>query len=223
MAKLFSRVHRGVQRAKAWMMDYAYLVTLGAVIAVIAASAMYTQRLHARERSVQAAAGAPETEATPALTPRVTPLPTLAPLAVQTPARVAVWPLGGGIVRGHDAQEPVYWVALGCYQPHAGLDIAGEAGESVCCAADGVVSRTALDELWGWRVTVAQTDGSETVYAGLEVCTVEAGQSVTRGQALGTLLAQIPCEAELGSHLHLERWRDGAAQDPEAALPEHHP
>ena len=223
MTKLFARVNRGVQRAKAWMVDYAYLVTLGAVIAVIAASAMYTQRLHAREQSVQAAAGAPETKATPTPTPRVTPLPTLAPLAVQTPTRVTVWPLSGGIVRGHNVQDMVYWAALGCYQAHTGLDIAGEAGESVCCAADGVVSRTALDELWGWRVTVTQMDGSEAVYAGLEVCAVAEGQSVTRGQALGTLLAQIPCEAELGSHLHLERWRDGAAQDPEAALPELHP
>lgn len=223
MTRLFARVRRGAQRVQAWMVEYAYLVTLGAVIAVIAASAMYTQRLHAREQSVQAAAGAPETKATPTPTPRVTPLPTLAPLAVQTPVRATVWPLSGGIVRGHNAQEAVYWAALGCYQPHAGLDIAGEAGESVCCAADGVVSRTALDELWGWRVTVAQTDGSEAVYAGLEVCAVAAGQSVTRGQALGTLLAQIPCEAELGSHLHLERWRDGTAQDPEAVLPERHP
>ena len=48
VTKLLLHIHRGVQRAKAWMIEYAYLVTLGAVIAVIAASAMYTQRLHAR-------------------------------------------------------------------------------------------------------------------------------------------------------------------------------
>lgn len=208
------------------MIEYAYLVTLGAVIAVIAASAMYTQRLHAREQGVAAAAGAPETKASPQPTARLTPLPTIAPLQVHyaspSPGGATVWPLDGDIVRGHDAQTPVYWETLGCYQAHIGLDIAGGAGDEVRCVMDGVVGRVVRDELWGWRVRVAQTDGSEAVYAGLQACLLQEGQAVTRGQTLGTLMERIPCEVELGTHLHLERWRDGAAQDPESVLPERH-
>ena len=49
------RVRKAFLRMKAWMMDYAYLVTLGAVIAVIAGSAIYTQQVRRQsEAGVQA-------------------------------------------------------------------------------------------------------------------------------------------------------------------------
>lgn len=52
------------------MLDYAYLVTLGAVIAIIAGSALYTRQLRAQqEAGVQAAAPAPEIAATPQPSP----------------------------------------------------------------------------------------------------------------------------------------------------------
>lgn len=211
-------------RVKDMMIEYAYLVTLGAMAVIVAASAMYTHEL--RRQEVPAAAQAAEIGATtePTQTPKLTPLPTIAPLIVRTDALrmsgTTVWPASGGILRGYDAQQAVYWEILGCYRPHKGLDIAASAGEDALCIADGVISRTQRDELWGWQVTVAQTDGREMLYAGLECVDVEAGQAVTRGQTLGTLLARIPCEAELSPHVHIEMTKDGKHQDPEAILPE---
>lgn len=220
------RVGRQLQRAREWMMEYAYLVTLSAVIAVIAASAMYTERVkRAQEGGVQAAAGAPETQETASAVPaaEATPLPTIAPLTVRyteiRPGGGTVRPLSGKVLRAYDVHTPVYWPALSCVQVHAALDIAGEAGESVLCCMDGTVQRTARDDLWGWRVWVKQTDGREAVYAGLERLDVEAEQNVTRGQALGVLMAAIPCEAELGAHVHLELSEDGALRDPAQMLP----
>lgn len=215
-----------MRRAREWMMEYAYLVTLGAVIAVVVASAMYTQHLRAQqeEAGVQAAAGAPEIGQTPQPTVSASPLPTIAPLEVHymavKPGGTTVWPVSGKVLRDSDAQTPVLWEALGCIKVHTGLDIASDGEEEVLCAMDGVVQETVRDDLWGWRVRVAQTDGQEAVYAGLLQCGVEAGQGVTRGQALGTLLQEIPCEAELGTHLHMELYRDGAAQNPAEILPE---
>lgn len=225
--RVFSKERSLWRRLRGWMMEYADLVTLGAVIAVIVAGAMYTGQVR-KESELQAAAGAPEIQASasPAALPdaEITPLPTIAPLqvhyeALSTPAGT-VWPVGGQVVRGYDAQKPVLWEALSCIQVHAGLDIVGEEGESVRCAMDGVVSKVVRDELWGWRVCVVHMDGSETVYAGLESCDVAAGQAVTRGQQLGILLGAIPCEAELGAHLHMELRENGALYDPEEALPE---
>ena len=219
-----------MRRVKTWLMDYAYLVTLGAVIAVVAASAIYTQKLREEQAAdIAAAAQAAELrtampEATASLQPDVTPLPTIAPLEVRyTQLRGSagtVWPLGGAVIRAYDAQEPVFWGTLGSYRTHAALDIAGEAGEDVLCASDGVVAGASRDALWGWRVKVDQTDGRQAVYAGLESADVAGGQSVTRGQRIGVLLAQIPCEAELGPHLHLALYRDGKPQDPEGMMPE---
>ena len=88
---------------------------------------------------------------------------------------------------------------------HEAIDIAGEAEESVLCAMDGVVEAAAMDALWGWRVVIAHTDGSEGIYAGLKLAFVEPGQSVTRGQEIGVLMERVPCEAELGAHLHFEQ------------------
>ncbi len=210
-------------RMKAWMMDYAYLVTLGALIAVVVGSALYTQQVRReREAGVQAAAHAPEIEQTATPTPAVTPLPTIAPLAVRPVLLTgsAQWPVDGDVLRSFDAQTSVYWARLQSWRVHAGLDIAGEAGQRVDCAAEGRVTGVTWDELWGWRVTVDQSDGRQTAYAGLESAVVAVGERVTRGQTIGTLLAQVPCEAELPAHLHMEVTRDGEPQDPEAMLPE---
>lgn len=217
------RMAQGVRRMKNWLMEYAYLVTLGAVVAVVAASAMYADRVkQEREEALRAAAGAAEIAATD-VPAAVTPLPTIAPMVFSkttfSPRRVTVWPVSGKIVRAYE-REPVLWEALGAVKAHEAIDIAGQAQESVRCAMDGVVTLAVMDELWGWRVHVAHTDGSEGRYAGLGLSFVSEGHSVTRGQELGTLLESIPCEAELGPHLHFEWISGGVKQDPEGLLPE---
>lgn len=219
------RMREKAAQAKEALLEHAYLITLGAVVAVVAASAMYTSRVQERHSvQIEAAANAPEIEETPSATavPQVTPLPTIAPLEVHSMALMTgggrVWPVSGAVIRAYSPEEPVYWEALSCYQAHQGTDVAGQAEEEVLCVMDGVVERVTRDELWGWRVSVAQTDGAAATYAGLASCDLLAGQAVTRGQALGTLLAEIPCEAELGAHLHLELMRDGEAQDPQQLL-----
>lgn len=219
-----------IRSVRTWLVDYAYLVALGAIIAVIAASAIYTREIRAvQEENVAAAADAPETElaiqtVNPTHTPMITPLPTIAPLQVHytrlNPAAGTVWPVDGEIIRAYEAQNLVLWEALGSYGVHMGLDIAAEDGQMVRCAADGVVASVVRDELWGWRVAVDQTDGRRAVYAGIESVDVLQGQALTRGQALGVLLERIPCEAEMSAHLHMELYRDGKPQDPEGMLPE---
>ena len=219
-----------IRSARAWLVDHAYLVTLGTIIAVIAASAIYTREIRAvQEEDVAAAADAPETEQTiqtaiSTHVPVVTPLPTIVPLQVHytrlNPTAGTVWPVEGEIIRAYEAQNLVFWEALGSYGVHMGLDIAAEAGQAVRCAADGVVASVVRDELWGWRIAVDQTDGRKAVYAGIESADVLQGQAVTRGQTLGVLLERIPCEAEMSAHLHMELYRDGKPQDPEGMLPE---
>ena len=220
-------------RAREWVLDNAHLVTLGAVLAVIAASAMYTREIEQRTGEVQAAAQAAELAASPAaeavtplpeLAASASPLPTIAPLTLSLqavrPGGATVWPVSGEVLRGFDGDTPVLWEALSCVRVHAALDVGGEAGEEVLCVMGGTVSRVVRDELWGWRAEVEQTDGSRAVYCGLALCTVSPEQNVTRGQTLGTLMESIPCEAELGPHLHLELTRDGRRENPLELLPQ---
>lgn len=220
-------------RIREWVLDNAHLVTLGAVLAVIAASAMYTKQVEQRTGEVQAAAQAAELAASPAtqavtplpeLAASASPLPTLAPLELNLkavrPGGATVWPVSGEVLRGFDGDTPVLWEALSCVRVHTALDIGGEAGEDVLCMMDGVVIAAVRDELWGWRVEIEQTDGSRASYCGLSVCTVSVGSGVTCGQTLGALLESIPCESELGPHLHLELTREGQRENPLELLPQ---
>ncbi|MBQ7786264.1 MAG: M23 family metallopeptidase [Clostridia bacterium] len=213
-------------RAKKWMMDYAYLVMIGAVITVMAASAVYTQQIRAeQEEEIAAAAQAPETKQAQTVGPVVSPLPTIAPLQVHYTSledgrRRNTWPVTGEIIRPFDDKESVYWEALESFRVHCGLDIAGAAGENVYCASDGVIAEVSHDALWGWKVAVDQTDGRKAVYAGMRTVTVSQKMAVSRGEAIGILADRIACEAEMGPHLHMELYRNGRAQDPEGMLPE---
>lgn len=210
-----------LQRLREWMMEYAYLVTIAAVIAVMAAGAIYTRQLRAQQaQGVAAAAQAPEVQETaiPCASLAVTPMPTIAPFYGGIASGAAAGPVSGGVIRGYSAQELVFWETPGCWRVHRAVDLAARAGEEVLCVQGGVVTACTFSTLWGWRVAVEQEDGSTAVYAGLERCTAAQGQRMAGGQALGTLLAVIPCEQEMGAHLHMELYRDGKPQDPAQML-----
>jgi len=104
-----------MHRAKKWMMDYAYLVMIGAVIAVTAASAAYTQQIRMEQKTeIAAAAQAPETKETLQSIPVISPLPTIAPLQVHYTAledrrKRNAWPVKGRILRAFDETQSVYW------------------------------------------------------------------------------------------------------------------
>ena len=110
---VFDFLKNRLRQAREWLLDYAYWVTLGAMIAVIVGTALYTDRLRQAE-NVQAAAPAPEVASpSPAPTATPSPLPTLAP--VRLPSIVgAVRPVSGGLLRGFSAQ-PVLWPSLDCW------------------------------------------------------------------------------------------------------------
>jgi len=210
----------GKWRLRTWMMDNAYIVTLGCMLAIVAGCALYTKGL---EQEVQTAAGAPEIRmtASPTETPVLTPMPTIAALRPAALVhRGGAWPVTGSVIRPFDALSSVYWEALGQYRTHMGLDIGGQAGESVYACMDGTVAFAAWDILWGWHVHITHDGGRETRYAGLESCLVQPGMRVKRGQTIGTLMESIPCEAEMEPHLHLESLYMGKYQDPEAMLAE---
>ena len=187
---MFDFLKNRLRQAREWLLDYAYWVTLGAMIAVIDGTALYTDRLRQAE-NVQAAAPAPEVSSSP--TPQISPIPvpTLAPIRMPSAAG-SVRPVSGGQVRGFSSQ-PVFWQGLDCWQSHSAVDLAAEAGETAVCMRDGVVLSCVRDELWGWSVEIRQTDESVCTYAGLSCVLVQAGQTVARGQRAWPAYAPFAC------------------------------
>ena len=93
------------------------------------------------------------------------------------------WPLRPrpGVVRTFDVGEHDW------NRGHRGVDLAGAAGQTVLAAADGTV---AFAGLVAGRpvVSVVHPGGLRTSYEPVRAA-VRAGQSVTRGEAIGTLVA----------------------------------
>jgi len=98
---------------------------------------------------------------------------------------------------------------------HTGLDVATEPGELVYAAASGRVVFRDLTRRLGFVVLVDHGQGLVTGYGHLASALPEAGESVTRGQAIGRVARG---GVGRGSHLHFSVQQDGLPLDPLSLL-----
>ncbi len=133
------------------------------------------------------------------------------------PAPSFARPVPGQTLQAFSGDELIYSETLGDWRTHNGADLAASAGDTVQCAAAGEVTAAQEDARWGGVVEVSC--GEVTVrYAGLALpLTVEQGQQLAAGQALGQV-GEIPCESAQETHLHLEVLRGDSYIDPVAWL-----
>ena len=101
------------------------------------------------------------------------------------------------------------------WRVHNGVDIAAEAGTQVLAAADGTVTRVWEDETMGYSVEIRHEGGYTTRYSSLaETITVEEGDTVTMGQAIGLVGDTALVENVLGPHVHFSVTSQDAPMDP---------
>jgi murein DD-endopeptidase MepM/ murein hydrolase activator NlpD len=99
---------------------------------------------------------------------------------------------------------------------HTGIDIPAETGTLVRATASGrVLFAGWRDGGWGIEVTLAHSDGVQTLYGHLSRVLVWPGQYVSAGQLVGRVGATGHAT---GPHLHFEVRVRGAAVDPLGAL-----
>ena len=105
------------------------------------------------------------------------------------------------------------------WRTHHGVDIAAEAGTTVCAAADGTVYSVYEDESLGTTVVITHDGGYTTKYASLaEEVSVEPGTTVTMGQAIGTVGNTALLENSLAPHVHFSVTCNGTSVDPQEFL-----
>ena len=101
------------------------------------------------------------------------------------------------------------------WRTHNGIDIAAEAGSKVCAAADGSVYTIYQDDSMGTTVVIRHDDGYTTTYSSLaEEVSVKVGDTVTAGQAIGTVGCTALLETAIGDHVHFSVSCNGAYVDP---------
>ena len=129
-------------------------------------------------------------------------LKTTAPLNGQTVAEFAVDCLG-------------YNETTRDWRTHHGVDIAAETGTQVCAAADGTVYSVYEDEALGTTVVITHQGGYTTRYASLaEEVSVNPGDEITLGQAIGTVGTTALLENSLAPHVHFSVTCEGKSVDP---------
>ncbi len=114
------------------------------------------------------------------------------------------WPASGMITQG-------YWSG------HPAIDIGGQRGSPVYAADSGFVITSGFSS-WGYgrMIVIDHRNGFQTLYAHLADAYVEPGQSVVRGQQIGTVGTSGNAT---GPHLHLEIHYNGVPRNPLGFLP----
>lgn len=103
---------------------------------------------------------------------------------------------------------------------HTGIDLAADVGTPVVCCYDGVVESVTLDDaLDGNKVVIKHADGVKTSYSYIDVKSgLKAGDTVKKGDVIGTVADACGSECLLQAHVHFEVIENGEAADPDKFL-----
>lgn len=114
------------------------------------------------------------------------------------------WPAVGGSITSKLGYR---W---GSY--HKGIDIAGVSNRTLKAADNGVVESAGWDSGgYGNKVVINHNNGYKTIYAHLKSVSVNAGQTVRKGQSIGKMGTT---GHSTGVHLHFELYKNGSVQNP---------
>ena len=131
--------------------------------------------------------------------------PTTAPTEAAQPQKglKTAAPVSGTTVSGYSMEALSYNETTRDWRVHNGMDIAAEAGTPVLAAADGTVESVSEDDTLGTTVVIRHVGGYTTQYSSLhEDLSVKSGDTVTLGQAIGTVGDTALVETVMGPHVH---------------------
>lgn len=100
---------------------------------------------------------------------------------------------------------------------HNGIDFGGSVGDPVFATAAGTVSRTGYDRAMGNYIFVKHGNNLETVYMHLSKTLVKKGQTVKKGEKIGSLGST---GRSTGPHLHYEVHKNGTPINPKPYIKE---
>ena len=123
-------------------------------------------------------------------------------------------PLSGEIIAHYSPEQPVYSYTLKDWRTHNGIDIAAAEGTQVLNVCEGVVESAGTDDLMGNTVVVRHTDGKVSRFASLDTVAVQEGQTLAKGDPIGTVGKSMLLECGETHHLHYELWENDKTVDP---------
>lgn len=169
---------------------------------------VYSEQVNPNSQKSEPVSTAASTSSNAAPNTAPTPTPSNAPTsaASNSPTTTSptkfIWPTNGSVIKNFEANKK-------------GIDISGQAGQSVVAVGDGTVLYANNMRGYGNLVIIDHADGIVSAYAHNKSLIVKEGQSVTKGQQI----------AEMGNtdsdnvKLHFEMRQLGKPVDPASLLP----
>jgi murein DD-endopeptidase MepM/ murein hydrolase activator NlpD len=129
------------------------------------------------------------------------------------------YPVSGEIVMPYSVECAIYDPTLNQYHTNDSVSISAQAGEVVVAAQKGTVKEITKDEEKGNSVVIEHDNGWLTTYSQLaDDISVEAGETVAKGQTIGMVGEPTKYTIALGSHVEFAVEKDGETVDPEKAV-----
>lgn len=124
-------------------------------------------------------------------------------------------PVSGEILKDFAEDTLVYSKTLDEWTTHLGLDIKAEKTSVVRASERGTIESIKDDPRYGLTVVISHEDNFKTVYSNLLTTEfVAVGDTVEKGQTIGTVGQSASFEALDESHLHFEMYKDGTSVNP---------
>lgn len=128
-------------------------------------------------------------------------------------------PVEGEIMRGFAKDSLIYSDTLEEWVTHLGIDIKAERTTVVKASEKGTITSIKNDPRYGLTVVIEHVNGFKTVYSNfLTTEFVTEGETVEKGQSLGTVGNSAAFEIVDEPHLHFEILKDGVNVDPSIYL-----
>jgi len=125
-------------------------------------------------------------------------------------------PVEGEVVKAFAKEKLVYSETLKEWITHNGIDIKAEKTTIVKASETGTITAIKNDPRYGITVIIEHANGFQTIYANLLTAEfVTEGETVQKGQTIGTVGNTATFEIADDPHLHFEILQNGTYVDPE--------
>lgn len=135
------------------------------------------------------------------------------PIVIKDPE--FTFPIEGEIIREFAKDSLIYSNTLEEWVTHLGIDIKAQRTTVVKAAETGNVVSIKNDPRYGLTIIIEHTNGYKSIYSNLLTTEfVTEGETVSKGQSIGTVGNSAPFEIADEPHLHFEILKDNENLDP---------
>ena len=124
-------------------------------------------------------------------------------------------PISGDISKDFAEENLVYSKTLDEWTTHLGIDIKAEKTTVIKASERGTIESIKNDPRYGLTIIISHQDGYKTMYSNLlSTEFVAVGDTVEKGQGIGTVGDSASFESADEPHLHFEMYKDGKQVNP---------